>query len=107
MLEFMRLQKPEWQWLLLGFIGCFAVGVDVPISSFFIGELTRVSTFLIAGLTLLALKYEISNTRLVFSEQVFALSGQALIEASRSWSLTYSILSVFAGFAYYMQVCLN
>lgn len=42
-LEVLMLQKPEWGWLLMGFIGSVGVGLVSPIFALFYGEIFEVS----------------------------------------------------------------
>ncbi len=42
-LEILKLQKPEWPWLLLGFVGSAGAGLVTPLFALFYGEIFRVS----------------------------------------------------------------
>lgn len=42
--EFLKLQKPEWKWSLMGFIGCIGDGLRYTAIGFATGQLIPVCT---------------------------------------------------------------
>ncbi|KAK7600963.1 hypothetical protein V9T40_008404 [Parthenolecanium corni] len=74
-LEVLMLQKPEWGWLLMGFIGSVGVGLVSPIFALFYGEIF----------------------------EVFTLRGEALERARIFWTYLFAGLAVFCGVVYSFQ----
>jgi hypothetical protein len=60
--KLMRLNSPEWVWLLMGFIGCAVFGSVMPIFAYFYGEIFAVS----ANITRKENRFLIGNTFLDF-----------------------------------------
>lgn len=75
LLQFIQLQKSEWKWLLVGFIGCIGTGISIPICGYYIGNLI----------------------------EILPLSGYELLNSSKKWCFVYLLMSICSGFSFYMQ----
>jgi len=94
--KLIRLNSPEWVWLLMGFIGCAVFGSVMPIFAYFYGEIFAVS----------AINHQqreaISMGKLLF--QTFTLTGDELRSAAEFWTLMFLVLAFGSGLSSWLQV---
>ncbi|XP_059477144.1 ATP-dependent translocase ABCB1-like isoform X2 [Neocloeon triangulifer] len=70
-----RLNSPEWGWLVLGLIGCAIFGSVMPVFAFFYGE--------------------------IFA--TFTLTGDALKAAAEFWTLMFLVLAIGSAYSFWLQ----
>ncbi|XP_075237871.1 ATP-dependent translocase ABCB1-like [Lycorma delicatula] len=76
MWRLLKLNSPEWYWVLFGLIGCSVSGITMPVFAFFYGEM--------------------------FS--TFTLLGDELESAARFWTLMFFALALISGSFYILQI---
>ncbi|XP_065339675.1 ATP-dependent translocase ABCB1-like isoform X2 [Cloeon dipterum] len=74
-LRLIRLNSPEWRWLVLGLIGCTIFGSVMPVFAFFYGE--------------------------IFA--TFTLVGDELHAAAEFWTFMFLALAVGSAFSFWLQ----
>ncbi|XP_016663132.1 multidrug resistance protein 1A isoform X2 [Acyrthosiphon pisum] len=75
MKDILKFNRPEWPWLMMGFIGCALTGTIMPVFAIFYGQ--------------------------VFA--TFTLKGDALLQEAAFWSKMFIILALLSGLAWWMQ----
>ncbi|XP_060871148.1 ATP-dependent translocase ABCB1-like [Metopolophium dirhodum] len=75
MKDILKFNRPEWPWLMMGFIGCALTGIIMPVFAIFYGQ--------------------------VFA--TFTLKGDELLQEAAFWSKMFIILALLSGLAWWMQ----
>ncbi|CAI6347628.1 unnamed protein product [Macrosiphum euphorbiae] len=75
MKDILKFNRPEWPWLMMGFIGCALTGTIMPVFAIFYGQ--------------------------VFA--TFTLKGDELLQEAAFWSKMFIILALLSGLAWWMQ----
>lgn len=97
MWKLIKVNSPEWIYLLFGCIGCSVNGGLVPIYAYFYGQVFEVRLICFTKISLIL--------NCIFTQSL-TLKGDDLRNEALFWSFMFVILGIVSGLAIVCQVCI-